>query len=315
MTKNTLSIVIPTYGNKSRLELLLNSIFKAKIPKSLIEIIVVENGQKFNAETICNRISNNVKVPITYLYLNEANLGKARNFGTKNSSGSWILFLDDDIRIHEDCLISYEEGILEADQKIVAFMGGPLMPDYEQKPEDWLIEFLPFSAKGLHLGEKKFSINTPILLGGNIAVSRAVFDSEHRFDLLATTGPNSGFVGEETRLQDVLLKKGFKGWYIPGGLVFHYVPKDRCSVSWLRHRNLRSGETTGYLSEDSLGPLLLGAPRWMWRKLVMNQLKYWWFTITGSDKRKRIEILVDVEYLKGVVNGIRKKGKYKPIFG
>ncbi len=76
MTKNTLSIVIPTYGNKSRLELLLNSIFKAKIPESLAEIIVVENGQKFNAETICNRISHNVKVPITYLYLNEANLGK-----------------------------------------------------------------------------------------------------------------------------------------------------------------------------------------------------------------------------------------------
>lgn len=312
--QNTLSIVIPTYGNKSRLKLLLNSIFKAKLPQSLIEIIVVENGHKFDAETVCSELSGYTKIPIIYLYLDEANLGKARNLGIKNSIGDWILFLDDDIQIHEDCLMSYEQGFFEADPKIVAFMGGPLTPDYEEKPEDWLIEFLPFSARGLYLGDEKLSINTPILLGGNIVVSRSTFDSEHRFDSLATTGSNSGFVGEETRLQAALLKAGFEGWYLPGGLVFHYVPKDRCSISWLRKRYLRSGETTGYCGDEVCGPQLLGVPRWMWRKLIIDQFEYWWLKVTESDKRKNVEMLISIEYSKGIINGIRKKGKQKPIF-
>lgn len=304
---HTLSIVIPSYKRPKLLKRLLSSISAAKHPSSLLEILVVENGSQDGAESICNQWNNNSdnKIPIQYLYSDFANVSNARNIGITNTKADFVIFFDDDVRCGLDTLLAYDFAIQK--HGFSYFYGGPLNIDYEKPPLEWLVKYLPWSAQGLKLEDKETIYTKPKFLGGNHAVSKKSLLKLGGYDSYSTT-EGAGPGGEEVRLQEKLIKEDILGVYLPEALVWHYVPESRCSINWALKRHYRLGLTHGIFDKKSKTEeisLLFGAPRWLWKKYFMLNLRSTFFYQKRTENWFKIKY--EAFYTKGLIDG--HKGK------
>lgn len=261
-------IVVPTYGRSESLSRTLLALSEQSIPAGLQYVHVVENGPKFGAEQVCDSFSD--KLSVRYHYIEEPSVNGARNLGARTSRADFVLFFDDDVKPLPGALACYAEAFSRLGQH--CFFGGPLVPDYEEPPADWLVEFLPNSARGFSLGELEVVIDGPVFIGSNFAVPRATFDELGYFDGPCPTGATGGGLGDETRLLQRLLDGGYAGVYLPQAGVLHWVPKNRCDAHFMRHRAWRSGYGEGQMSAAAAlknhgrFPLVFGFPRWVWRQ-------------------------------------------------
>ncbi len=96
-----ISVIIPTYNRKRRLEELLDSLAAQTLPPAEFEVIVVDDGSTDDTESVAARA-----YPFRLRYHRQPNAGDAaaRNTGADLSAAEWLIFLDDDILIHENFL-------------------------------------------------------------------------------------------------------------------------------------------------------------------------------------------------------------------
>jgi hypothetical protein len=124
---------------------------------------------------------------------------------------------------------------------------------------------------GFSLGKENREVKDAVFLGGNFAVGRALLDDLGGFDPVGAVGESSGGVGEETRLQQALLKRGVPGVYVAEAQVGHYIPKNNVTLKFALHRRWRLGYGEGQLARLSAGTLtnhVFAAPIWLWRTTV-----------------------------------------------
>jgi GT2 family glycosyltransferase len=299
-------IIIPTYCRPDLLKRTLLSIAGGGLPASLNRLLVVENGPESGAKAVCDEFAS--ILPITYHYESRAGLSNARNAGARLASSPILLFLDDDIRVLAHTLGAYDDAFQRYGER--CFFGGPLTPDYEVVPDAALIEFLPWSAKGHSLGDEECEVAKPLFLGGNMAISRAILFEVGGFDEVCATD-TAGGVGEETRLQQTLLARGVRGIYVPGALVGHYVPADRCDIAFVLNRRWRTGYGQGQihalrsLREGEQVRLLFRVPAWYWRRLAGELLEYVGACLPFSSRRSRLKKRVNLHEALGMVRGFR----------
>lgn len=301
------SIVIPTHRRPDLLHRTLSSIERAERPTSLVEVVVVENGGRAGAEQVCRHFDPHL--PITYLYAEQPGVGAARNVGASHCVGDMLLFFDDDIRLCDGTLIAYDAAFRQHGES--AFYGGPLTPDYETPPEDWLIDFLPPSARGFSLGPEQVTIEEPCLLGGNFALPRSVFEHSEEFDAVGPTGSEKGGTGNEKRLQMRLMEQGWPGLFIPEALVGHFVPPERCSARFVRRRRWRRGYGFGelYASTGKTHKKFLGAPMWWWVALSGHLSRYAGSALALRPRSERFHhLLLSVEAL-GWIKGYHRQAR------
>ena len=298
-----LSIVIPTFQRPDLLRRILSSIETAERPACLAEIVVVENGGRAGADDVCTEFS--ARLPIAYIYEAAPGLSNARNIGAGHCSGDMLLFFDDDIRVCPETLTAYATAFQRHGKS--AFYGGPLIPDYETQPEEWLTEFLPPSSRGFSLGEDERVIPEPCLLGGNFAVPREPFEQLEGFDPVSATGAEGGGTGEEKRLQAQLIEKGLSGLFIPGALVGHFVPPDRCSPPFIRRRRWRRGYGFGqlYAREGRPHKTFLGVPYWWWSHVLGHVSRYTASTLMLRSHAERFHNLLLILEAQGWAEGYR----------
>lgn len=281
-------IIIPTYGRPELLRRTLESIARARPAPGLAHIYVIENGPKAGADEVCDVMRT--RLPIVYVHETVAGLSNARNVGAELAGSDILLFIDDDIRMLEETLTAYNEAFER--HGATCFFGGPLVPDYEVAPEPFLIPFLPWSAKGHSLGDEEIKVSKPAFLGGNIAIPKEILFTLGPFDTICATGEKGGGVGEETRLQLRMLEHSISGIYVPGALVGHYVPENRCDRSFLRTRSWRTGYGEGQLAarEHAGAKHCFGVPCWAIRQLAHKGLalvKAYFSATTPSDRFAR----------------------------
>jgi hypothetical protein len=303
----TFDIVVPTYGQRSLLRKTLRVIASRRRSESLSMIHVVENGPKGSAEKVCEDFGDTL--PILYHYVPDAGLAGARNVGIDASAATFLLFIDDDITLLPDTLECYASAFENYGDH--TFFGGPLLPDYESPPPEWLRQFLPMSAKGFSLGEAEVSVSEPVFLGGNFAVSRKGLLAVGSFEGACATGERGGGVGEEKRLQQRLLRAGYSGRFLPCAGVLHYVPIDRCNQRFVCHRRWRHGYSEGQEAgaraaacKESQGRTLFGVPAWYWRHLGKSYLRAGLGAIV-KERGDRLRILLEAYEAWGFVNGYR----------
>ncbi len=300
-------IVIPTHLRNHLLDRTLLSIYQSVIPPSLGYIIVVENGAKSGAEFICDSYKSDL--PIQYIYEEDAGLSNARNAGSALSRSDIILFIDDDIRLSSYTLTAYHDAFQK--HGLFVFYGGPLYADYETTPEEWLTSFLPWSATGFSFGDHELVVTTPSFLGGNLAVPRLLLNDIGLFDGVSATGRDGGGLGEETRLQEALLDKGIKGIYVPGALVGHFVPANRCNKKFIKKRQYRHGYTEGYVENSNQSnhekKACMSTPCWYWSSLFKNIAFFILSHIYFSRKTTRFQYLLNIHYYIGRIDGFRGK--------
>lgn len=265
MSNFKVDVIIPTYNRLNLLEKELESLSTIPIPSELQYIHIIENGGVFGAKEIVDKYTN--ILPVNYHYLDKGNLSLARNEGMRISSADFLIFYDDDMTFINTSISAYVEAFKQNGRG--CFYGGSLAPNYEDEPEQWLIEFLPESAKGFSLGSKGKLLTGSPFLGGNHAVPREALEAIGGYDLRSAVGDNTGAVGEEKRMQAKLAEQGYKAVYVPDALVLHFVPKNNCDKKWLKKRARRHGFTEGCIDVEKKNVrLFMGFPLFCVRALL-----------------------------------------------
>lgn len=100
-----ISIVIPTLNRSKSLNETFNSIFsKNTLPR---EVLVLDQSDEecfINNQNNINSLSLTVVTKIIHIKCDFKSLTKARNCGLNKSTSEIVLFLDDDVCFHNDCL-------------------------------------------------------------------------------------------------------------------------------------------------------------------------------------------------------------------
>jgi len=233
-------IIIPTCQRGELLERTLQCLVDADRPGALKRVYVVENGKKEGAESKVERFG--ALLPLEYRYTPVGSKSAALNLVLDEVPGEFVVFFDDDVRIHPHSLRAYADAA--AGKTGGEFYAGKCLVDYDSPPPEWLKDYLPYSAKGWSYGDEVRELKEPLALGFNWAAFADDLKRAGNFD--SNIGPGRAIsVGEETDLQLIMFSQGVKGVYLPGGLVWHHVPAERCSLNWTLERNRRMGLVVG----------------------------------------------------------------------
>jgi glycosyltransferase involved in cell wall biosynthesis len=86
----SISAIIPTYNQSSRIERSINSVINQS--QHVSEIIVVDDRSIDDTREVVQKIGYSVK----YIFQDNRGPASARNTGIRNSNGDWVAFLDAD---------------------------------------------------------------------------------------------------------------------------------------------------------------------------------------------------------------------------
>lgn len=120
------SIVVPTYNRRDSLLRTLNSLKTQSLSADNYQVIIVDDGSVDGTDTILEH-----SFPFSLCYQYQANSGdaKARNTGARVAGTEYIIFVDDDIVLHQDCLMAFLDTLRSHRQTIVVGNLQPMMPD------------------------------------------------------------------------------------------------------------------------------------------------------------------------------------------
>jgi GT2 family glycosyltransferase len=235
-------IVIVSHDRCHLLERTLASLAACDIPPAHTATLVVENGQQFGAERVVAEADP--RLHAEYLFEPSSSKSRALNRAVAQLTDEFIVYLDDDVRIAPHTVRRYIEAATEHVQGF--YFGGPTGADYEQEPPEWLRKHLPASANGFSLSDATRHVNRPCFLGFNWAafandIRRVGGFPEH----IGPGAPGGQTIGEESEVQRKLLATGMQGLYLPDAMVWHHVPKNRCTTAWVKERCHISGLVIG----------------------------------------------------------------------
>lgn len=262
------TIVIVTHARPELLRRTLESLARCTLPDVAVRTIVVENGGASEAATIvCNaaRHLNATRI---------AEESKIKSVGLNRAlaecDDELIVFFDDDVR--------FEANVLEAYVAVANrfgpgnYFGGPVKPDYDEAPPGWLRRYLPHSARGWSPNPHLGAISTEFrFVGFNWAAFGCDLRASGGFSRSFGPGTPIG-VGDESFLQRRMVERGCRGCYVEDAVVWHFVPRERCSPAWTLRRAYGSGCNAGIKAAYQLldqGRRVAGG------RLIVQRLRGW----------------------------------------
>ncbi len=301
-------VVISHYKNLNLLQRTLESLAQIELPTSLKTIHLVENGMDSGAKTLIQK-PEYACLPLTYHYEDTASLIAARNRGIKESNADFIIFFDNDLKFDKETLSAYDEAFLNHGQSY--FFGGPVIPDYEKKPPEQLLGYMPLSVKGFKLGnENKAISSSDFFLGANHALSRKAIEQINKNGEVysgAGAAGEQGGVGEERRLQKALSEIGYKGMYLSKAVVHHHIPAEVGTIAWVANRYYRYGiEDADNKNQFKSARRLFGLPGWV-LKGYLNTTVDMFFNKLRNKEKAYIESRIKRARFKGILDSLRAK--------
>lgn len=290
--------VIPTMGSRpDLLRRTVKSIAACDRPESFEQLIVIENGGDGSTPQTLADLQNDL--PLRVEVLEQGNKSAALNWMLDQVGDALIVFFDDDVRMTPNTLKAYAEaGKAHSEGH---FFGGVCHIDYEQRPPDYLIPHLPLSARGFTPNSDK---PDEVFLGCNWAAFAKHLRDVGGFDPNRGPGAKTGALGQETAMQLRLISHGYRSVAVHDAVVWHYVPKDRCSKQWLIHRRYRSGLQDAH--DKDLGKPILGIPALLWRQRILNVAR-WGRAILLPTPINRLKARFWSAQLRGALEGSRRK--------
>ena len=113
--KPLISIIIPVYNAEKYIRECLESVISQDFQD--YEVLVVNDGSKDGSLKICEEFSEKNKKIKIYSTENKG-VSHARNYGMKQASGKWLMFLDSDDYLIEGCLKRLEAQTFQDVQEI-----------------------------------------------------------------------------------------------------------------------------------------------------------------------------------------------------
>ena len=235
-------LMIPTFGRPDLLGRVLDSLMECELPESLQTILIVENGPQSGAEPLCKQMSH--QLPLRYLWSEKPCKSLALNLGLAEfADDDLVIMSDDDVRFEPQTLLAYDREARRAPTGW--FFGGPFEADFEQAPPEWVLPYLPPSARGWTPRVEQFNSRRDRFFGCNWAVFARDLRAAGTFDLRFGPGTEKNATGEETEMQRRLHRQGLQSRLVNDARVWHHVPADRCSPEWALARSRRNGLARG----------------------------------------------------------------------
>ena len=107
-----ISVIVPVYNVEQYLEKCLDSLLVQTYKN--IEVIMVDDGSKDSSGKICDEYAKQNKT-FHVIHKENAGLGMARNTGLEYMNGEYVMFLDSDDYLENDCIENLYMNLLEND--------------------------------------------------------------------------------------------------------------------------------------------------------------------------------------------------------
>jgi glycosyltransferase involved in cell wall biosynthesis len=104
MYKIPISIIVPTFNRADLLYFTLKSISLQTVDKSLIEIIVVDDGSVDNTKEVVDRFRSDYSIKYYFQEDDGYRVASARNVGIENSNGEILIFVDSGVVLQSGCI-------------------------------------------------------------------------------------------------------------------------------------------------------------------------------------------------------------------
>jgi GT2 family glycosyltransferase len=168
------------------------------------------------------------------------------------------VFFDDDVRVDPHVLECYAAAAETTGRGY--FFGGPIRIDYpDGPPPAWLKSRLSRSVVGWEPDDGADpEIARTLFLGANYAAYAEDIRQVGGFSPFLgpgalRRGTEGNPTGQEYEMQLRFVAAGLQPRYVRGAVVWHYVPRDRCSPKWALHRAYRDAYVNGMLLGRKIG--------------------------------------------------------------
>jgi len=277
------TVVICTRNRGDLLRRVLGSLSRLKDIESLSwEVVVVDNGDPGVVSKVVEEFTD--RLPIRWVPESTPGLSHARNKGVSEARGKYIVWTDDDVLVDPNWLSAYVNAF-RAYPEAVAF-GGQIEPVLDQPTPGWFEankDLLADLMAKREFEQQPLSVEQDILpFGANYAV-RAEEQKAVQYESKLGVSPTMMRSGEESQVISHILTTGHGGRWVSGSKVFHVIPSERQSKSYIIKYYKGQGETHAFLNEHGMAwsadhelpknsPILFGAPLWAWRRALKSGL-------------------------------------------
>lgn len=272
------TIAICTRNRASSLRRMLNSLTAMRQPEGIDwEVVVVNNASTDDTDLVIRSFAD--RLPLRSEFEPQPGHSHARNRAVDTINGDYIVWTDDDTVVDQGWLAAYAEAFRRWPD--AAVFGGPIAPRYHAPVPAWLVENEALIGgvfaqrdcgdvvRPLSCGEGSY-----LPFGPNYAV-RAREQKKFLYAVALGLGPRQRRRGEETDVIQRILRSGGTGYWIPDARVDHCVRPDMQNSRYISRYFVTIGETAAFVrGTDRSAVLWFGAPRWLWRKLIEEWMRY-----------------------------------------
>jgi glycosyltransferase involved in cell wall biosynthesis len=213
-----ISVIIPAYNKPEPLRATLDALAAQTLPKSLFEVIVVDDGSPTTLADVCGAAQG--KLNLQYVRVENGGPGRARDIGAARSRGEYVAFTDHDCRPVPTWLAAYASAF--QDEPRLLFGGrtiNGLTANIFSEAHESIVEYV---QRRFHRGTDQ-----PFFPTNNLALRRDAFLEMNGF------GGQLRWAHEERDLADRWRKSGGGFRYVESAVVVHC--HEFNLVSFLRH--------------------------------------------------------------------------------
>ncbi|MGI9544562.1 MAG: glycosyltransferase [Cyclobacteriaceae bacterium] len=242
-TQLELSVVVCTFNRQRYLLKALEHLGDQTAGHASYEVIIVDNNSPDETELMCRQyIDCHPDLNIHYYKELQQGHSFARNRGIKESSGSYIAFIDDDAYVRSDYVANLISHFDEHPDTMA--LGGKILPIYETQEPAWMSTYLLPLVAALDMGEKpKPFKGTKYPIGANMAFRSECFVRHGLFDPDFGRKGDSLEGGDEKELFLRLKRHQETIYYVPTVVVDHIIPERRLQKEYIKGLGTGVGST------------------------------------------------------------------------
>ena len=249
----SISIIIPTYNRAKYLKKALDSLVMQT--DNNFEVVVVNDGGCDKTKEVCDKFKD--KLDLKYIYQNHAGISATRNKGIELALGTVIVFFDDDAIAEDNWVENIKKNI--ENNFIITGQVKPIRNNIWQ-----------YFATHYNQGDK--IIISDIIIEGNCAIKRQVFENVGNFDEKLTYGHDGIEFISRTRQKYQII-------YCPDMIIYHDYSSGLFNYLL---KQLRFGHKMAYLNIHKIKGLLF---------LVFNYKKLRSMGMKSKNKENKLSFL------------------------
>ncbi len=243
--KLKISLIICTRNRAQTLSDCLQSIKDYWVFDQVSEILVIDNNSSDQTNQIVSDFKHKIKPnDILYFKENEIGLSHARNRAIKESSATWLFYIDDDAKITDD----FQKQLYKTLGFEFEAFTGTYIPYYIKEKPKWLSE--NFGRKKIHATDIG-PISIDGMCGSAFGIKTEIIKSVGGFPLNMGMNDSTIAYGEETYVEKLLQLRNYTIGINPHLIVEHLVDSRKYKFRWHLRSAIAMGKGEGKLPRSN----------------------------------------------------------------